>query len=288
MNKIINKFLRILYRKNNRKYIELQFQNMMGYKPNLDNPKTFNEKINWIKLNYYNELYEKCADKIEVRNYVTEKGLSNILTKLYGKYGSIDEIDFEKLPNKFVLKTTHSCGGVVVVNDKNTIDKNEVYRILNKSLKTNLYNIGREWQYKNLKPRILAEELIATNNKELTDYKFFCFNGKVEYVYIAYGSESNKNYCIDFYDKNWNYINVKKKGHKNYGPIEKPKKLDEMIKISEILSNDFEHVRVDLYCENNKIYFGELTFTTGSGYSAFIPNEFDYELGSKIDINNLK
>lgn len=134
----------------------------------------------------------------------------------------------------------------------------------------------------------MAEELIETDNNELMDYKFFCFNGKVEYIYIAYGSETQKDYCIDFYDRKWNYINVKKKGHKNFGPIEKPKMLEEMIKIAEVLSSDFVHVRVDLYCENNRIYFGELTFTTGSGYSGFEPNDFDYELGSKFDLNNLK
>lgn len=265
-----------------------KFNYYMGYKLNLKNPKSFNEKINWIKLKYYNPLYEKCSDKIEVREYVKSKGLENILTREYGYYNSLDEIKLDKIPKRCVIKTTHSSGGVYIVKDKNKINKEKLYQIIGESLKTNLYDENFEWQYKNLKPRIIIEELIETNEPELIDYKFFCFNGKVEYIYIAHGTTSgDPNYCIDFYDKEWNYIKVSREHHKNFGPIERPKQFEEMKKIAEQLSKDFAHVRVDLYSENNKIYFGELTFTTCSGFGKFKPIEFDYILGEKFDISNL-
>ena len=157
----------------------------MGYKLNLKKPKSYNEKINWIKLKYYNPLYEKCSDKIYVRDYVKVKGLENILTKLYGVYDSLDEVNLKNIPQKCVIKTTHSSGGVYVVTDKDKINKEKLQEVINNSLNTNLYDRDFEWQYKNLKPRIMIEELIETQNSELTDYKFFCFDGKVRYVYVA-------------------------------------------------------------------------------------------------------
>lgn len=286
---LLKKFYKMIG--NNKKYISILFKETMGYEFDLDNPKSYNEKINWIKFNYYNSLYEKCSDKIDVREYIKQKKLEKILTKKYAIYNNVEDITLEeinKLPDKFVIKTTHSSGGVVVVKDKNEFNLESAKKILLDSFNTNLYKLHAEWQYKNLKPRIIVEELIETDKPELIDYKFFCFNGKVEYIYIAHGTTSgDKNYCIDFYDKKWTWKNVKRVGHKNYGPIEKPKKFEEMKKIAETLSKDFEHVRVDLYCENDKIYFGELTFTTGAGLGKFDPMSFDYELGEKFDISKL-
>lgn len=278
-----------IYRNDDKKYIMNEFKYVMGYSLNIENPITFNEKINWVKINYYNPLYEKCSDKILVRDYIKEKGYENILPKLYKIYQNVDEINIEELPKKFVIKTTHSSGGVVVVQNKNKIDLNQMKSVLEDSLKTNLYEKGKEWQYKNLKPQIIVEELIETKEKELNDYKLFCFDGKVKYIYVAHGIASGaSDYCIDFYDAEWNYIKVSREGHKNYGPIKKPEKLEEMIKIAEDLSKEFAHVRVDLYFENNKIYFGELTFTTCNGFGKFHPKEFDYELGKFFDLNKLK
>ena len=287
---VINKILRTIYRNNKEKYISLQFENSMGYKPNLKNPKSFNEKICYQKAYYYNPLYEKCADKYAVREYVKSKGLEKILTKLYGVYESTKEIDFDKLPESFVLKTTHSTGGgVVIVKNKNDLDIKSAFKDLNHSLSHNLYKKGYEWQYKNIKPRIIAEEYIKPDESELMDYKFFCFNGKVQYVYLAYGTASNdSSYFLDFYDKDFKWVNVRREGHKSYGQRPKPKMFDELKKVAEKLSEDFAFVRVDLYCENKKIYFGELTFTPGNGVGKFIPDSFDFEMGKLFDIKKLK
>ena len=285
-------FTKIFYKKNIKKYVSNQFEYIMGYKLNLENPKTFNEKINWIKFNYYNPLYETCSDKIEVRNYVKEKGLSNILTKLYGIYDNFEEIKFEKLPNSFVIKASNGSGGIVVVNDKSNINKKKIKRTIKVAQKYNFYEKNGEWQYKNLKPRILIEEKINSSNPlGILDYKIFCFSGKAEYIYVsttkANGNDGNEK--MDFYDREWNHLNVFRKGHKSMGIIDKPKNYEKMIEIAEILSRDFEHVRVDLYNENGKIYFGELTFTTGAGYGKFEPdNKFDMILGEKFNIENLK
>lgn len=284
--KILSKKIK-LYKNNTKKFIEYQFQLYMGKKLNLDSPKTYNEKIQWFKLNCYDSTINKCSDKLLVRDYIKEKGLSSILTELYKVYNSTDEIDLNDLPNKFVLKTTHSSGGVYVVKDKEHIDKIKMKKILEESLKNDLSITLKEWQYKDLIPRIIAEELIETDKKYLLDYKIFCFKGEPKYIYVAEdttGGESD--YCIDFYDTEWNHLDVKRVGHRNRGPIEKPPMLDEMLNIARLLSKDFEHVRVDLYNENGKIYFGELTFTTASGYGKFENEEFDIELGNHIDINN--
>ncbi len=279
---------RRIYKNNPVKYTKNKFEYYMGYKLNLKCPKTFNEKLQWVKLFYYNELYEKCSDKVEVRDYVKEKHLENILTKLYGVYNSLDEINFDELPQKFMIKTTHSSGGGYVVKDKNEIDFDKMSQIINQSLATNLYPENYEWQYKNLKPRIMVEELIETDKPDLIDYKFFCFNGKVKYIYVSIGTTTIDEFAIDFYDENWNYLNVKREHHKNFGKIEKPEKFEEMKKVVEKLSEDFTHVRVDLYNENDRIYFGELTFTTGSGYGKFEPESFDTELGKYFDLEKLK
>lgn len=282
LNKILNK-------NNTKKYIETQYKIFVNDKLNLDNPKTFNEKINWIKLNYYNPLYEKCCDKIEVCNYIKEKNLEEILLKKYAIYNSINEINIDSLPNKFVIKTSHSSGGVVVVNDKTNLDIKKMKKVLKKSFDKNLYDENREWQYKNVKPRILVEEKIDTDANLLEDYKFYCIDGKVEFIHISTGIlGTNKDYGFDFYDKNWNYLSATKKGHKKVGPIPKPKKFEEMKKIAEILASDFVFVRVDLYCENDKIYFGELTFTPGNGMNIFEPKEFDLILGEKINLEHFK
>lgn len=282
LNKILNK-------NNTKKYIETQYKIFVNDKLNLDNPKTFNEKINWIKLNYYNPLYEKCCDKIEVCNYIKEKNLKEILLKKYAIYNSINEINIDSLPNKFVIKTSHSSGGVVVVNDKANLDIKKMKKVLKKSFDKNLYDENREWQYKNVKPRILVEEKIDTDASLLEDYKFYCIDGKVEFIHISTGIlGTNKDYGFDFYDKDWNYLNATKKGHKKVGPIPKPKKLEEMKKIAEILASDFVFVRVDLYCEKDKIYFGELTFTPGNGMNIFEPKKFDLMLGEKINLEHFK
>ena len=240
-NSLKYKIIKKILKNNHVLFTKIFFYNSMGYKLNLNNPKTYNEKIMWTKLRYYDPLYEKCSDKIEVRDYVKNKGLERNLTKLYGVYNSIDEIKIDELPQKCAIKTTHGNGCTYIVKDKNTIDEKELSEQINNSLQKNQYDESLEWQYKNLKPRIMVEELIETDKQQMIDYKFFCFEGKVKYIYIAQGIiDRPMDYYIDFYDENWNYINVRRKNHKSYGPIEKPKKFEEMKQIAEILSKDVQ------------------------------------------------
>ena len=282
--KRIKRYLKRMYLKNDERYIKYKFKERFGYNLNLDNPKTYNEKINWIKARYYNPLYEKYSDKIEVREYIKEKGYGKLLNNIIKVYDSTDEINLDELPNKFVMKPSNSSGGVFVVKDKSKFDLEKAKVVLNKKLKDNLYITNREWQYKNLKPRIIVEDLIESKG-DLSDFKFFCFDGKVDYIYVEKNA-THPDFTIDFFDRDWNHLDVKRVGHDNYhDKIPKPKKLKEMIKIAEDLSSGFAHVRVDLYCEEDKILFGELTFTPASGRHPFLPLSEDVEIAKKIKNN---
>ena len=292
IKKIVCKLIQLLGKARgpylNKVLIKNQYYIYCHKKLNEDNPQTFNEKINWLKLNYYNPLYEQCADKIEVREYVKSKGLEHILTKVYAIYDNVSQIDFDNLPNSYVLKTTHASGDVCVVKDKNNIDIKKIRRTLKINLKRNMYVLFGEWQYKNLKPRIMAEELIISEG-ELVDYKFFCYNGKVKIIYVTVGAVNRKEECsADYYDRDWNYLDIHRIGHPSLGYVTPPKKLKEMIKTAEILSKDFAHVRVDLFCNDKRIYFGELTFTTGGGYANYVEENADLFFGKYFDIDKNK
>ena len=256
----------------------------LGYKMDLDNPKTFNEKINWYKLNYKNDLMPICADKYAVREYIKKKGLEDILVKNYGVYDSVEEIDFSKLPNEFVVKVTGDSGGVVICKEKSKfrslIGDKFAY------LKKDYSNDNKEWVYHHIVNRLTVEELIKTKDgKSPKDYKFFCFNGEPKFLFVA--SDRDKEVKFDFFDINWNKLNVRQ-GHANSKTrILKPKKLDQMLEICRILSKDFPHVRVDLYYENDTIYFGELTFFHFSGMTPFRPRKFDHKFGEFFDISTI-
>ena len=269
--------------------VKLQYRIKMGRKLNLKNhPQRYTEKIQWYKLNYRNPLMTKCADKYTVREYVESKGLEYILNELYGVYDSVDEIDFDKLPNKFVLKTTNDSHTNIFCEDKSKADINQIKEKLNSFMKErNNISPGREWAYDNSKRRIICEKYLDFP-KKMIDYKFYCFNGKVEYLNIIKDrEESDINWGM--FDLTFKLLPVCRKGqNKISDKIERPENFDEMIKIAEILSKDFPHVRVDLYNIKGKIYFGELTFYPASGYEKFQPDEFDFELGEKFDITNIE
>ena len=257
----------------------------LGYKMNLDNPKTFNEKLNWYKINYRNDLMVTCADKWLVKQYVRDKGLDHILVKDYGVYDKVEDINLDNLPNQFVAKVTGDSGGVVVCKDKN----NFYNQIGNKfsNLNKDYSNSNKEWHYHYIKNKIIVEDLIITEDGHSPkDYKFFCFNGEPKFLFV--GSERDIDVKFDFYDLEWNHIPVKQ-GHLNAeNEIKKPEKLDEMLDICRILSKDFPHVRVDLYYEKGKIYFGELTFFHFSGMTSFHPHKYDRIFGDYFDITNIK
>lgn len=273
--------------------LRLQYWMQTGRKLNLKNPKRFTEKLQLYKLKYRNPNMLRCTDKYEVRSFVEEKGLGKYLIPLIGIYDRVEEIDFKALPQQFVAKTTDGGGGneVLVCKDKNGLSETFFYDKLNgwmrmpKTLKT----AGREWAYENHFPRrILIEELIEDEErKDLIDYKFFCFGGKVAYIYGISDRQVGVSAQFGIYDKDFKKLAVDRCDERHQEvALPKPSNYERMLEMAERLSEDFPHVRVDLYNVNGKIYFGEQTFYDGSGYMSYNPDSFDYELGNSFDINS--
>lgn len=281
---ILRKIKEVLKFLPDKAYIQLYYFVQFKHFCNLENPKTYNEKLNWLKLNDRNPEYIKLVDKYEVKKFV-----SNIIGEEYviptiGIWDNFDDINFDLLPNQFVLKCTHDSEGIVIVKDKSKLDKQQARKKINKALKCNYYYIGREWPYKNVKPRIIAEKYMEDDKlKELRDYKFFCFNGQPTVMYIASDRGIGKT-KFDFYDMNFNHLNIIQHYPNASEKIEKPKNFDKMLEVSKKLSNNLKHVRVDFYEVNGKIYFGEFTFYHLSGLQPFIPDEWDYKFGEWLDL----
>lgn len=268
-----------LYRMDDEKYIKMQYEIKVGKRLNLNPPKTFNEKIQWLKLNDRNPEYTKMVDKYEVKKYVADIIGEKYIIPTLGVYEKFDDIDFDKLPNKFVIKCTHDSGGIVICKDKNNFNKKEAKKKINRCLKRNFYYVTREWPYKNVKPRIIIEKyMIDESNKQLKDYKIFCFNGKVKYIQVDF--DRFDNHKRNIYDVNWNLTDIQMiysldKNKK----IEKPQKLEDMIKLAEKLSKDRTFIRVDFYSIIDKIFFGELTFYPDAGLEKYNIEKFDGMLG---------
>lgn len=276
----------ILYKINPKLDLKILFRLKLGYKLNLKNPKTFNEKLQWIKLYDKNPLMPICCDKYTVRNHISSKGYSNILNELLWEGFNPEDIPFDKLPQKYVIKVTHGSTFNIIVKDNSNIDRSRIITNCKKWLKSKFLLCYGEWFYGIEKPRVIVEKYIETDKYYgLLDYKFFCFNGKVKYIYVSTSKEDDDSYCIDYYNEKWEYIDLRRKGHKSLGVIEKPEKFDEMVKIAEDLAKDFLHVRVDFFFENGCIYFGEMTFTTSAGFGKIEPFEYDLEMGSHLCLN---
>ena len=263
------------------KMVEIQYFIKTHRKLNLDNPKRWTEKCQWYKLYYRNPLMTKCADKYLVREYVEEKGLGHTLNELYGCYKNVEDIDFDSLPNEFVIKSTTGSGNNIIVTDKSTLNIEEA----KKKIKTWLRPTGKlakEWAYYDIEPRIIIEKYLSEAKEGLTDYKFFCFSGKVSHLLVISDRFSDEK--IDVYDADFKRQDVKLMVCPNQSKedLPKPENYDEMVRMAEILSKDFPHVRVDFYNINGKIIFGELTFYSGAGYYVFEPDNFDYILGEKF------
>ncbi|HQK68449.1 MAG TPA: ATP-grasp fold amidoligase family protein [Bacteroidales bacterium] len=269
-------------------FIKIIWWLRMDYHLDLKNPETFNEKLQWLKLYYRNTLYETLVDKYAVRNYVSEKIGNQYLIPLLGVYQDVSEIKWDTLPEKFVLKCTHDSGSSIICKDKSQLNKNLAYKKLSKRLKNNItYNNLREWPYKNVKRRIICEKYMADETGELPDYKFFCFNGEPKAMFIATERNSG-DVKFDYYDINFNKLNIVQ-FHKESGKsLPKPQCFDEMIRLSKILSWNMPHVRVDLYEIAGKVYFGELTFFHHSGLVPFSPNRIDKLWGSWIELPHFK
>lgn len=269
--------------------LKIQYKNIFLKDLDLDNPKTFNEKLQWLKLYNRKPEYSTMVDKYAVKEYVASIIGEEYIIPTYGVWDKFDDIDFDSLPEKFVLKCTHGSGDVIICKDKSRFDKNYAKQKINKSLKTNYYKIGREWPYKNVRPRIIAEKYMEDKEtSELRDYKFFCFDGISKSLFVATDRQkNNEEVKFDFFDMEFKHLNFKQ-GHPNAATCpKKPKAFDEMRCLAEQLSKDIPHLRVDFYEVDGKVYFGELTFFHFGGFMAFNPEKWDYSFGDWIDLSGI-
>lgn len=272
-----------------RMLLTVQFKRLVGYKPDFDNPKTYNEKLGWYKLYYHDPLMTRCADKWDVRAFLTENGLDEYMNDAIGVWERAEDIDFEKLPNKFVLKSTHGTAQTIVCKDKSKLDIDKARKEMAFWLKTNQCRAGYEWAYRDIKPRIIGEKLIETEDGlPPKDYKVFCFNGEPKLLFVASERINNHDVKFDFFDCEWNLLPFTQ-GHPNTEkPMVKPKELDKMLKVAAKASKDFPHVRVDFYLEKGKLMIGELTFYHFDGFIHFNPGKYDEIIGSYFKIPEKK
>jgi len=267
-------------------FLKRKYKLVMGKDLNLDNPKTFNEKLQWLKIYWRDDRATICADKYRVREYVKEKGCEEILNDLYGVWDNADDIDFDKLPNSFVLKANHGCGYNIFIKDKTQIDIKKIKKELNKILRQKFYIKNREWVYEGIKPKIIAEKLFDIENGFPKDYKFYCFQGETKLLLVV--SDRGNDTKFDFFDMEFNHLDIKKTYKNSNKEIKKPEKFKKMIEYAKKLSEDFPFVRVDFYEIEGKVIFGELTFFPGSGMEKFEPEEWDYKFGELLKLPEVK
>lgn len=263
-------------------YLKWKYKLYLGKKLDLDNPKTFNEKLQWLKLYDRNPLYTNLVDKYEVRKYVADKIGEEYLIPLIGVYDKFEDIDFDKLPNQFVIKCTHDSGSVVICKDKSTFDIKKCKKKIKKALKYNYFYYGREWPYKNVKPRIIIEKYISDLENNTIDYKFLVFNGKFKFLEICSNRFISTRFT--FYDKDLNFIDVTQDGCEYDCNIIKTAEYSKMIELAEKLSQDIIEVRVDFYYINSKTYFGELTFFEDAGFGKYEPEIWDEKFGEMLKL----
>lgn len=267
-------------------YLKIKYRLTMGRKLDLNNPETFNQKLQWLKLYDRKPEYTQMVDKYEVRKYIKEIIGEEYLIPLLGVYDSFEEIDFDNLPDEFVLKPNHTSGNVFICKDKSKIDYKKLKKEVNRWLKREYYWLHREWPYRNVKPRIICEKYLEDeSSKELRDYKFMCFNGVVKCIFVFSNRYSPTGLNIDIYDVNWNLMpfgrpNIASTGVK----IPKPKNFQKMIQYAEKLAVNIPFIRVDFYEVNGHLHFGELTFYPASGFGRFAPEYYDDILGSWLKL----
>ena len=267
-------------------YLKIAFPTFTGYKLDLKNPKTFNEKLQWLKLYNRNPAYTQMVDKFAVREYIAKKIGEEYLIPLLGVWDRFEDINFSQLPNQFVLKPTHDSGSVIICKDKSKLDIKETQNKINKSLKRNFYYAGREWPYKDVKPRIFAEKyMVDESGYELKDYKFFCFDGIPRAMFVASDRQvQGEEVKFDFYDMNFEHLPFVQGHPKSNRQIQRPESFERMKELAGKLSTGIPHVRVDFYDINGKIYFGELTFSHVGGWVPFVPKEWDEIFGGWIKL----
>ena len=253
---------------------------------NLDNPKTFNEKVNWLKLYDKNQLYPILADKYLVKFYISKTIGEQYVIKTLQVYDRADDIDFSILPSKFVLKCNHDSGSVIIVRDKNQINEDVIKKKLNKKLDVTYSDTNKEWVYSKINRKIICEEYLEQEGSDsLTDYKFYCFNGEPKFLYVSKGLENHSTATISFYDMKMNLLPFHRPDFKQNKEGEcRPKNWEEMIQIARKLSNGIPFVRVDLYSIQNKIYFSEFTFFPCGGFMRFVPDRWDLLIGNMLEL----
>lgn len=285
--KVVHRYPELFKWMDDELYLKFFYRIVMGKKLNLDNPQTFNEKLQWLKLHDRKDIYTTMVDKYEAKKYVAEQIGEEYIIPTLGVWDSFDDIDFDSLPNQFVLKCTHDSGGLVICRDKSTFDKNSARKKINRSLKSNFFWFGREWPYKAVKPRIIAEPYMEdAQEKELRDYKFFCFDGYVDNVMLAMDRVSGDPKFY-FFNQDWKLmrLNIRGRNAPKDFTLPKPKAIDQMFQLAAELSKGISFVRVDLYYCNGQIYFGEMTFFPQSGFDANLLRETDEYLGNMIKLN---
>lgn len=267
-------------------YIQMLYYVRTGKKLDLNSPKRFNEKLNWMKLYDRNPMYTKMADKLQAKQIVADKIGDKYIIPLIAVWDNTDDIKLDQLPEEFVLKCNHDSGSAIICRDKSKFDLQAAKEKLQRCLSNNYYYYSREWVYKDIKPKIICEPYVEDfEDAELRDYKFFCFDGKVKFLYVATDRfKPGEEVKFTFFDENYNFLPIIH-GHPNADPLpEKPSGFDEMKEIAEKLSEGIKHVRVDLYEANGKVFFSEFTFYNNSAFLAFEPDEWDYKFGEYLKI----
>lgn len=251
---------------------------------NLKHPKRFNEKLQWLKLHCVDDAFTNLVDKYEVKNIVASKIGVQYIIKTYGVWDRFDDIDFDILPDKFVMKCTHDSGGLIICTDKSSLDIDKARNKIESCMKRNYFMHGREYPYKNVKPRIIAEEYMCDETgSQLKDYKIFCFNGVPKFIEVDYDRYTD--HKLNVYDLNWQFVDFYMTSHNDKNVvIPRPEKLDLMLQLASKLAEDTIFVRVDFYSIYDKLYFGELTFHPGTGLIDFHPDKYDLILGDMLKL----
>ena len=270
-------------------YLQLQYWARLNRRLNLKNPQTYNEKLQWLKLHDRKPEYSRMVDKYEVKKYVSDRIGEEYIIPNLGVWERFEDIDFEALPDQFVLKCTHDSGGLVIVREKAKLDVAAAKAKIEGSLKQQYYLQGREWPYKNVKPRIIAEKYMENqNSRSLCDYKFYCFNGEPKYLYISEGLEDHETAKISFLTLDWAFAEFNRSDFRPFEELPpKPQSFDRMVELARKLSAGNAFLRVDLYEVRGQIYFSELTFTPCGGYMPFVPESWDLKLGELIDLSQV-
>ena len=267
-----------------KKYIKIKYKLEMNKKLNLQNSQTFNEKLQWLKLYDRNPAYTKMVDKYEAKKYVADIIGKEYIIPTLGVWENFGDIDFSKLPNQFVLKCTHDSGGLVICRDKSKLNMKDARRKINKSLKRNYFYSGREWPYKNVKPRIIVEKYMVDESKtELKDYKIFNFNGIPQFVQVDFNrfkDHQRKLYSINWKELDFNFVYPINKKVK----INRPENLKKILELAKKIAKDHPFLRTDFYVINDKIYFGEITFFPEAGFGKFVPEKWDRKLGDMLEL----